>query len=185
MSRRTRSGTRPECVEERVRIAFRNASGTRYGTRLERVLDRVQNASWNAFFIRLLLSSTVLYMYIVFPVKYLLSWHVYFYICDLLPRTQASLCKKKQRCAYDEFTWSILVARDGRRVWKEECTWNARRLAVLGRFLATMYDFLQVFCYLFLLNWPMLIFFCHLGVNSCCYSWYIIMTYAIFKVLGY
>jgi hypothetical protein len=30
-----------------------------------------------------------------------------------------------------------------------------------------------IFCYLFLLNWLMLIFFRHLGVNSCCYSWYI------------
>jgi hypothetical protein len=93
-----------------------------------------------------------------------------------LPRTQASLCKK-QWCAYDKFTWSIVVRRDGRRGWWEECTWNARRLAV------SKYDFLQVvicislsftiFCYLFLLYWPMLIFFCHLGVNSCCYSWYI------------
>jgi hypothetical protein len=69
-----------------------------------------------------------------------------------------------------------------RRGWWEECTWNAGRLAVLGRFLArksiscklwyfvVVYDFLL---YLFLLNWLMLIFFCHLGVNSCCYSWYI------------
>jgi hypothetical protein len=61
----------------------------------------------------------------------------------ILPRTQASLFKK-QWCAYDEFTWSIVVGRDGRRGWWEECTWNARRLAVLGRFLATKYDFLQV-----------------------------------------
>jgi hypothetical protein len=30
-----------------------------------------------------------------------------------------------------------------------------------------------IFCYLFLLNWLTLIFFCYLGVNSCCYSWYI------------
>jgi hypothetical protein len=46
----------------------------------------------------------------------------------------------------------------------------------------TKYDFLRscdislsftIFCYLFLLYWSMLIFFCHLGVNSCCYSWYI------------
>jgi hypothetical protein len=52
----------------------------------------------------------------------------------LVPRR---LFVKKQWCAYDEFTWSIVVGRDGRRGWWEECTWNARRLAVLGRFLAT------------------------------------------------
>jgi hypothetical protein len=75
------------------------------------------------------------------------------------------------------FTWSIIVAREKRRGWWEDCTWNARRLAVLGtsiscnkvRLLASC-D-ITIFCYLFLLYWPMLIFFRHLGVNSCCYSW--------------
>jgi hypothetical protein len=44
-----------------------------------------------------------------------------------------------------------------------------------SRFLASCDISLSftMFCYLFLLNWLMLIFFCHLGVNSCCYSWYI------------
>ena len=50
---------RSKCVAphvlERVWNAFWNASGTRSGTPLERVLERVQNA----FFVRLLLSSTV------------------------------------------------------------------------------------------------------------------------------
>jgi hypothetical protein len=43
------------------------------------------------------------------------------------------------------------------RSWSISCNF--------GRFLAS--------CDISLLNWLMLIFFCHLGVNSCCYSWYI------------
>jgi hypothetical protein len=56
---RTHSACLAERVQERVRNAFRNAfrnaSRRRYGMRLKRVLERVRNA----FFIRLLLSSTV------------------------------------------------------------------------------------------------------------------------------
>jgi hypothetical protein len=36
-------------------------------------------------------------------------------------------------------------------------------------YFVVVYDF----CWLCFLYWPMLIFFCHLSVNSCCYSWYI------------
>jgi hypothetical protein len=97
-----------------------------------------------------------------------------------LPRTQASLCKKTVMRIWRVYM-KYCSGERWRRGWWEECTWTARSLAVLGRFLArksiscklcyfvVVYDF----CYLFLLNWLMLIFFCHLGVNSCCYSWYI------------
>jgi hypothetical protein len=79
------------------------------------------------------------------------------------------------------YTWSILVGRDGEGADGK----SALELRDAWQFLV---DFLQesrflascaislsftIFCYLFLLNWLMLIFFCHLGVNSCCYSWYI------------
>ena len=53
----TRSGTRPERVQERVRNAFKNASGTRS--------QRVRNA----FFIRLLLSSICMYAMLWNPEK--------------------------------------------------------------------------------------------------------------------
>ena len=96
-----------------------------------------------------------------------------------LPRTQASLCKKTVMRIWRVYM-KYCSGERWRRGWWEECTWNARRLAVLGRFLARKsiscklcyFVVVYVFCYLFLLNWLMLILFCHLGVNSCCYSWY-------------
>jgi hypothetical protein len=98
----------------------------------------------------------------------------------LVPR-RTSLCKKTW-WAYDEFTWSTVVGRDGRRGLMGKVhlkcetsgsSWSISCNKV--RFLASCDNSLSftIFCYLFLLYWPMLIFFCHLGLNSCCYSWYI------------
>jgi hypothetical protein len=36
----------------------------------------------------------------------------------------SSLFVKKQRCAYAEFTWNIVLATEMRRGWWEECTWR-------------------------------------------------------------
>jgi hypothetical protein len=76
-----------------------------------------------------------------------------------LPRTQASLCKKTVMRIWLVYM-KYCSGERWRRGWREECTWNARRLAVLGRFLATLYDFLQV-----------VIFCCRLRFLATCFCW--------------
>jgi hypothetical protein len=110
-------------------------------------------------------------------------------LCDcLVPRR---LFLKKKWCAYDEFTWSIVVGRDGK--WADGK--SALELRDAWQFLV---DFLQesrflascaislsftIFCYLFLLNWLILIFFCQSG-REFMLLFLVYMTYALCKVHG-
>jgi hypothetical protein len=107
-----------------------------------------------------------------------------------LPRTQASLCKK-QWCAYDEFTWSIVVGRDGEGVDGK----SALEMRDAWQFLVDFLQLCTISCKLWyfvvVYDFFLLIFVELTNVNILLSSgrefmllFLVYMTYALFKVHG-
>jgi hypothetical protein len=107
---------------------------------------------------------------------------------ESLPRTQASPCKKTVMRIWRVYM-KYCSGERWRRGWLEKCTWTARRLAVLGRFLATKSISCKLCYFVVVYDFLLLVFVELTNVNILLSSgrefmllFVVYMTYALFKV---